>query len=116
MIGGWVAEHDGVGPARLASQQPATLLHPTPPHATALQEACFRDVVVLYRRKVGQQGAGGEKEVLREGGAQPSPHNIALKRFSGIPMADLVSRRVGCDGGEGRWGCRVQAGSQLCPA
>ncbi len=63
-----------------------------------LQEACFRDVVVLFRRKAskdrGGQG-GGEKEILHEAGGDPATaaRNIHIKQLNGIPLADLVGVR-----------------------
>ncbi|KAL4440158.1 hypothetical protein ABPG75_003159 [Micractinium tetrahymenae] len=57
-----------------------------------LQEACIRDVVVLFRRKVPKERSPpGEKEVLREGEADPAAlaRNIQIRQFTGIPLADL---------------------------
>lgn len=56
-----------------------------------LQEACFRDVVVLFRRKVAKEAGGeGEKEVLhQEADPAVAARNIHIKQFTGIPLADL---------------------------
>lgn len=59
----------------------------------AAQEACFRDVVVLFRRKVAKEAGGeGEKEVLHlEADPAVAARNIHIKQFTGIPLADLAS-------------------------
>lgn len=76
-------------------------------HTLALaQEACFTDIVVLYRRKAdaAAAGGGGEKEIIKDvdpvggvgvgsrdyGGATcTSGTSDHIKLFRGIPLADL---------------------------
>lgn len=90
------------------------------PHGPAVQEACIRDVVVLFRRKVPKErGPPGEKEVLRPGEADPAAlaRNIQIRQFAGIPLADLVrglpARLVGQGRAAGSSGFRLQ-GQQGC--
>lgn len=55
-----------------------------------LQEACFRDVVVLYRRAVPDKPApASEVDVVKEADPKFMQRNIVLKQFRGIPLADL---------------------------
>ncbi|EFN53569.1 hypothetical protein CHLNCDRAFT_136731 [Chlorella variabilis] len=55
-----------------------------------LQEACFRDVVILYRQAVSDKGpAATEVDVIKEADPKFMQRNIQLRQFRGIPMADL---------------------------
>ncbi|KAL4427112.1 hypothetical protein ABPG77_001116 [Micractinium sp. CCAP 211/92] len=55
-----------------------------------LQEACFRDVVVLYRKAVPDKPVpASEVDVVKEADPKFMQRNIVLKQFRGIPMADL---------------------------
>lgn len=55
-----------------------------------LQEACFKDVVVLYRAAVPDKPApASEVDIINEANPQFMQRNIEIKQFRGIPMADL---------------------------
>jgi hypothetical protein len=54
-----------------------------------LREACFRDVVVLYRAAPASLAAANENEVVRGGGPAFAARNLVVKRFASVPLADL---------------------------
>ncbi|PSC73998.1 ammonium transporter [Micractinium conductrix] len=55
-----------------------------------LQEACFKDVVVLYRAAVPDAPApANEVDIIQEANPKFMQRNIVLKQFRGIPLADL---------------------------
>jgi Protein of unknown function (DUF3754) len=56
-----------------------------------LREACFKDVIVLYRKAVAEAGgpAHGEFDIIREADPAFLQRNFMLKRFKSIPIADL---------------------------
>lgn len=55
-----------------------------------LREACFRDVIVLYRLAVPDTPApANEIEIIKEADPKLMQRNIVLKQFRGIPLADL---------------------------
>jgi hypothetical protein len=65
-----------------------------------LREACFRDVIVLYRLAVPDTPApANEIEIIKEADPKLMQRNIVLKQFRGIPLADLEmvmpEKRVG---------------------
>lgn len=56
-----------------------------------LREACFKDVIVLYRKAVPEKGGPppGEFDIIREADPAFLQRNFMLKRFRSIPIADL---------------------------
>jgi hypothetical protein len=54
-----------------------------------LREACFRDVVVLYRAAPASLAAADENEVVRGGDPAFAARNLVVKRFASVPLADL---------------------------
>jgi hypothetical protein len=56
-----------------------------------LREACFKDVIVLYRKAVPDKGgpAPGEFDIIRTADPAFLQRNFMVKRFTSIPIADL---------------------------
>lgn len=54
-----------------------------------LREACFKDVIVIYRKVVADGQTRGEMDLIKEADPAFSKRNLVLKRFSSIPIADL---------------------------
>ena len=55
-----------------------------------LQEACFKDVIVLYRKFVPEKGiVPGEFDIIHSADPAFCSRNFIVKRFSSIPIADL---------------------------
>lgn len=56
-----------------------------------LQEACFKDIIVVYRKAISPQNAPGQFDLLTPGKNHPSflNRNIHIKQFVDIPLADL---------------------------
>ncbi|GAB4813285.1 hypothetical protein N2152v2_000331 [Parachlorella kessleri] len=74
--------------ARVFPDGPAVLRQFT--KKVKLQEACFRDVVVLYRKsKRGRAQAAGEFDIIHNIDPAIAARNIYLKHFQSIPLADL---------------------------
>lgn len=55
-----------------------------------LKEACFKDVIVVYRKHVPSGGIAHEEfDVIKEADPLFLQRNIIMKKFSSIPIADL---------------------------
>lgn len=55
-----------------------------------VQEACFKDVIVVYRAAVADGASKpGEFDIISNASEDFMRRNIILKRFSSIPIADL---------------------------
>ena len=55
-----------------------------------LREACFKDVVVLYRKAAPAAGAArGEMDLIKPADPAFLARNMVIKRFASIPIADL---------------------------
>lgn len=56
-----------------------------------LREACFKDVIVLYRKAVPEKGgpAPGEFDIIRQADPGFLQRNFMLRKFTSIPIADL---------------------------
>lgn len=56
----------------------------------AMQEACFKDVVVVYRAAISDKSqTPGEFDIINDSNSDFLKRNIVLKRFCSIPIADL---------------------------